>query len=102
MQGSSWNKYTQGIRKFIDYISTRGKDGPKNPDLTCVNSVLKALSHLDRMQSSLATAEKRRKENQRDFDPHSFNNDDYQKLKGGVEEFMALVLRSLSRNQLLD
>ena len=29
MQGSSRNKYAQGFRKFVDYISSRGNDGTK-------------------------------------------------------------------------
>ncbi|XP_065562551.1 eukaryotic translation initiation factor 5-like [Artemia franciscana] len=48
MQGSSRNKYSQGFRKFVDYISSRGSDGPKNLDLTHVTSFVKALGHLDR------------------------------------------------------
>ncbi|XP_065559552.1 uncharacterized protein LOC136026781 [Artemia franciscana] len=102
MQGSSRLKYAQGFRKFIDYISSRGSEGPENLDLTLVASVIRALGHLDRKNSSLATREKRHKEHQRAFDPHSFNNDDYIKLKAGVEEFMAPGLLRLSKNRLLD
>ncbi|KAK2727020.1 hypothetical protein QYM36_007764 [Artemia franciscana] len=48
MQGSSRNKYTQGFRKFVDFINSRGKEGPKNLDIACVNSVVKALGYLDK------------------------------------------------------
>ena len=84
MQGSSRNKYTQGL----DFITTRGKEGPKNLDIACVNSVVKALGHLDKRQCSMVTAEKRRKEHQWAFNPHSFNSEDYRKLKDGVTDFM--------------
>ena len=102
MQGSSRKKYAQGFRQFIDYISSRGSEGPENLYLTNVTSVVRALGHLDKKHSSLATTEKRRKEHQRAFDPHSFHNEDYIKLKAGVEEFMAPVLLRLSRNRLLE
>ncbi|KAK2716429.1 hypothetical protein QYM36_010848, partial [Artemia franciscana] len=96
MQGSSRNKYTQGL----DFITTHGKEGPKNLDIACVNSVVKALGHLDKRQCSMVTAERRRKEHQWAFNPHSFNSEDYRKLKDGVADFMVPGLWRLSRNKL--
>ncbi|XP_065564147.1 uncharacterized protein LOC136029580 [Artemia franciscana] len=102
MQGSSRNKYAQGFRKFVAFISTRGKEGPKNLDIQYVNSVVKALIYLDKRQCSLATAEKSQKEQQRAFSTHSFNNEDYRNMKDGVANFMLPILWRLSRNQLLN
>ncbi|KAK2702241.1 hypothetical protein QYM36_019103 [Artemia franciscana] len=96
MQGSSRNKCTQGL----DFITTRGKEGPMNLDIACINSVVKALGHLDKRQCSMVTAEKRRKEHQWAFNPHSFNGEDYRKLKDGATDFMVPGLWRLSRNKL--
>ncbi|KAK2716427.1 hypothetical protein QYM36_010846 [Artemia franciscana] len=102
IQGSSRNKYTQGFRKFVDFITTRGKEGPKNLDIACVNSVVKALGHLEKRQCSIVTAEKRCKEHQWAFNPQTFNSEDYRKLKDGVADCMVPGLWRLSRNKLLN
>ena len=57
---------------------------------------------MDKKQKALATAEKRNREHHRAFDPHSFNTEDYKKLKAGVKEFMAPMIKLLSRNQLVE
>ncbi|KAK2727878.1 hypothetical protein QYM36_008378 [Artemia franciscana] len=63
---------------------------------------MSALTYLDKRQKALATAEMKNREHQRAFVPHSLNTEDYKKLKAGVEEFMASVLKWLSRNRLVE
>ena len=102
MKGSSRNKYAQGYSRFVKYITSRGSDAPPELNIALVNSVMSAVSFLDRKQKSLATAEMRHRELQRTFNPNSFTIDDYRKLKAGVEKFMAPVLTRLARNRLVE
>ena len=102
MQGSSRNKYVQGYYRFVKYITSRGSDAPPELNIAQVNSVMSALSFLDRKQKSLETAEMRHRELQRTFNPNSFTTEDYQKLKAGVEKFMAPVITRLTRNRLVE
>ncbi|XP_065564156.1 uncharacterized protein LOC136029589 [Artemia franciscana] len=44
----------------------------------------------------------RHRELQRTFNPNSFTTEDYQKLKAGVEKFMAPVITRLTRNRLVE
>ncbi|KAK2708037.1 hypothetical protein QYM36_015655 [Artemia franciscana] len=102
MKGSSRNKYAQGYSRFVKYITSRGSDAPPELNIALVNSVMSAVSFLDRKQKSLATAEMRHRELQRTFNPNSFTIDDYRNLKAGVEKFMAPVITRLTRNRLVE
>jgi len=102
MQGSSRNKYAQGYYRFVKFITSRGSEAPPELNIAHVNSVMSALSFLDKKQKSLATAEMKHRELQRTFDPNSFNTEDYKNLKAGVEKFMAPVIKRLSRNRLVE
>ncbi|XP_065564330.1 uncharacterized protein LOC136029753 [Artemia franciscana] len=102
MKGSSRNKYAQGYYRFVKYITSRGSDAPPELNIALVNSVMSAVSFLDRKQKSLATAEMRHRELQRTFNPNSFTIDDYRNLKAGVEKFMVPVITRLRRNRLVE
>jgi hypothetical protein len=101
MQPSTRSKYVQAYQWFLNYIASRGIDGPCKMEKDTLTAVLSALNHLDQKNSSLATINKRKRERDRNFDPNNFNTEDYRKMKKQVEIFMEPVLQRLKKNRLI-